>query len=456
MPNYIDTILPGYSMDINTQLPISMKKLKEVNKPMNITSTYPPLSQKKLDMNELNKKITQYKNSPTFKQQMTSAGISAISSQLGDQVGSIFGDDTDAGRIAGTVMSTGISSIGDTFANNALKGSLLTEGLGKNLGGALAGAGAGLAANYIGQGVSSALGNSSLGRGIGAGLSTGLGTIGGSLAGNIASGAGAKVAFGGSGLFSDMSNMGNAINPYALGASVIGSALGAAAGPSKEYGGRYGNITQTADTIYDSLALGANFIPGIGQGISAAMVLNKGLSNIFGSTDGMTKTDAILGTAFMPAPVKWLNMADTYKTGTFNKQSWQNSEKTKSFMQNGFGNLQDRFDLAREEAGKTYGTFSRSAGKAAQRNIDFANKAWTKILNMSDQNILQNIKASDMSSINNQKYAQMIQGGFRPIVIGKIGMKILNNATNHNIGMRLLSGAALIDNKQMILCSAQG
>mgnify|MGYP007056153977 CR=1 FL=1 len=30
-------------------------------------------------------------------------------------------------------------------------------------------------------------------------------------------------------------------------------------------------------------------------------------------------------------------------------------------------------------------------------------------------------------------------------------MKILNNATNHNIGMRLLSAAALIDNKAMIL-----
>jgi hypothetical protein len=34
-------------------------------------------------------------------------------------------------------------------------------------------------------------------------------------------------------------------------------------------------------------------------------------------------------------------------------------------------------------------------------------------------------------------------------------MKIFNNATNHNIGQRLLSGAALIDNKQMIL-SFQG
>jgi len=47
----------------------------------------------------------------------------------------------------------------------------------------------------------------------------------------------------------------------------------------------------------------------------------------------------------------------------------------------------------------------------------------------------------------------MIRGGWSPVAIGKQGMKILNNATNHNIGMRLLSGAALIDNKQMILCN---
>ena len=58
-----------------------------------------------------------------------------------------------------------------------------------------------------------------------------------------------------------------------------------------------------------------------------------------------------------------------------------------------------------------------------------------------------------MTSINNQRYAKQIGGVQQPISRGRFGMKILNNATNHNIGMRLLSGAALIDNKQMILCS---
>lgn len=58
-----------------------------------------------------------------------------------------------------------------------------------------------------------------------------------------------------------------------------------------------------------------------------------------------------------------------------------------------------------------------------------------------------------MASINSQRYAQNIQGGWGPVARGRYGMKILNNATNHKIGMRLLSGAALIDNKQMILCN---
>jgi hypothetical protein len=34
-------------------------------------------------------------------------------------------------------------------------------------------------------------------------------------------------------------------------------------------------------------------------------------------------------------------------------------------MGNAFGNLNDRFDKAREEAGKTYGTFSKGAKRRA-------------------------------------------------------------------------------------------
>ncbi len=408
-------------------------------------------------------------NQTSFTDQMSAAGINAVGSTLSDLAADgIFGD-SEFGRGIGTVFSQGVTTATDTMANNIIKGTSLTQGLGKNVGSSVAGAGAGLAANYIGKGITAALGDSKLARGIGQGVATGLGAVGGQALGNLI-----KTGTASNSLTSSISaikafnaankvgkatdamkaaKMAGVANLAGLGMTVAGTALGAAIGPSKEYGGKYGNITQIADTAYDAITAGVNFIPGAGQIISGALALNKGLSNLFGSTDGMTVQDAILGSAFMPAPVKWLNMWGASKTGTFDNQSWQNSEKTKSFMGNAFGNLQSKFDQAREEAGKTYGTFSQGARREAQSNINFANRAWEQVLNMADQNELQNIRSQDMASINNQRYAQDIQGGWSPVARGKYGMKILNNATNHNIGMRLLSGAALIDNKQMILCS---
>jgi hypothetical protein len=109
----------------------------------------------------------------------------------------------------------------------------------------------------------------------------------------------------------------NTANIVGLAGSVVGSGLQAAFGPSKEYGGRHGNITKTMDMTYDLVQNAAGMFGPVGSLVSGGMALNKGLSNIFGSTDGMTKTDAILGSAWMGAPVKWLNMAGAKTTGSF-------------------------------------------------------------------------------------------------------------------------------------------
>ena len=397
----------------------------------------------------------------------------------------VFGNDTEFGRNLGAIFSSGVSSAGDTLSQNILKGNALFEGLGQNVGASVAGTTAGVAGNLIGKGINSLGGNSMLSRGIGQGVATGIGMIGGSALSNIIKG---KQAFEGinnsikaikglnalnksykaagmskdaiklakeSGEAQDIIKAGKMgyANLAGMAGQIVGTGLQAAFGPSKEYGGKYGNITRNMDTAYDLVQTAAGFIPGYGTAISGLMAMNKGLSNVFGSTDGMTRQDAILGSAFMPAPVKWLNMAGASTTGSFNNQSWQNTERANSFMGNAFGNLNDRFDKAREEAGKTYGTFSQGAKDKAQNNLNFANRAWEQIMSMADQNEIQNIRSQYMSSINNQRYAQEIGGAWQHIYRGKQGMKIFNNATNHNIGQRLLSGAALIDNKQMILCN---
>lgn len=381
-----------------------------------------------------------------------SSAINALGSTITNNLTSNLFGDSEIGAITGNIFSSGTSAATNTMAQNLLSGTSLTKGLGGNMAQSLAGAGVGIAANYLGQGITSAMGDSRLARGVGAGVSTAAGTLGGAaLSKAISAATTAGKAAKAASTVGNAAKVASSINPWGLGMSIAGSALGAATGPSKEYTGKYGNVTQTMDTIYDVAQGAVNFVPGVGQIVSGAMALNKGLSNIFGSTSGMTVQDAILGSAFMPAPVKWLNMWGASTTGSFNNQSWQNSEKTKSFMGNSFGNLQDKFDKAKEEAGKTYGTFSQGAKKAAQNNIDYANSAWEKILKMTDQNEYQTIRSSDMSSINNQRYAQDIQGRATLAARGKQGMKILNNATNHIIGMRLLSGAALIDNKQILL-----
>jgi len=223
----------------------------------------------------------------------------------------VFGD-SELGRTMGTLFSSGVSSAGNTITNNLIKGEALTQGVMQNAGASIAGAGAGIAANYLGQGINALGGDTRLSRAIGQGVSTGLGTVGGTAAANLVK----------TGSFGKLIGKGAAINPYGLAASVVGSALGAATGPSKEYSGKHGGITQGMDTAYDVATVAVNAIPGWGQLASGLMTLNKGLSNLFGSTDGMTKTDAILGSAFMPAPVKWLNMAGAKTTDKFNNQSW--------------------------------------------------------------------------------------------------------------------------------------
>lgn len=376
---------------------------------------------------------------------------SIVAQSFANKVSDKVFDDSEMGRNLGTIFSSGLGSAGNTVLNNVVKGENFLKGVSQNAGASIAGTAAGLGANYLGQGITSLMGNSKIGKFTGQAAATVGGTIGSQLAVNAITKNTAP-------LFSSTGKWGlgaakGSINPYALGATAIGMGLSAATGPSHEYEGKYGNITQTMDTMYDYLQTGASLIPVYGQAISAGMALNKGLSNIFGSTDGLTKQDAILGSAFMPAPVKWLNMSGAKRTGDFYNQSWQNTERANSFMQNSFGNLGEKFDRAREESAKKYGTFSQGARRRAQRNIDFANTAWNKILEMADQNEYQNIRSELMTSINNQRYAQNILGGWTPLARGKQGMKIFNNATNHNLGMRLLSGAALIDNKQMILCN---
>jgi len=291
----------------------------------------------------------------------------------------IFGNSTGGNiisGIAGGLLQGGLQqSLQNSLTNGLKSGATSAVGIGAGL---------------LGQGIESWGNHSKFSKFAGGAVSSGLGQVGSAFVNNGMAGVG--------------NIFGSAAGISSFGMGAVGAGLQAMNGPSKEYQGKYGSITKNMDLAYDAVQAGVNAIGPVGSVISGGMALNKGLSNLFGSTDGMTVQDAILGSAWAPAPVKWLNMAGAKKTGTFDNYSWQNKEKTAGLL-GSYGNLESKLDKAINEAGKTYGTFSRGAYKKARNRLAFANEAWEKLIDMGDLAELGEIKGSQMASVNTGRYA---------------------------------------------------
>ena len=360
---------------------------------------------------------------------VSSIAARAAADLLSQQASQLFGGaDSELGGALGNIFSTGISTGVQTMADNVIKGNALTYGLGKNVGSALSGTAAGLAGNAIGQGIESLGGHSKLSKGIGAGLANGIGTVGGAALSNLAGGKG-LASIGGMFSKAGFKTPAGSINPVALGMSMAGAGLEAALGPSKEFAGQHGDITRGFDLAHNLISTGVSFIPGVGQVISGAMALNKGMANLFGSTDGMTKTDATLaGIGEFIAPVKWANTIGKKTTNSIGNESWQKQEARNSFLGGSYGDIGDQIAKGMKKSGKTYGTFSRSQFRNAQKDIAFADRAKSMVEELAKQNEIQDIRSSAMASVNNQRYQQNIQGGPRFSYLGKQGMKILSQA----------------------------
>ena len=224
------------------------------------------------------------------------------------------------------------------------------------------------------------------------------------------------------GLKGGLSNFASAGNLAGLGMSVAGSFMK----EKSEYAGAKGHITKGMDTAYDAISAGVNFIPGIGQGISLAMQANKllgqGINNLGGGTDGMTTVDAILGSAFLQTtPLGMIN--------GFGGSTTEKAEFTDQWSRDQMAKVADAYtdtyaeNAASDKYGKKYGLFSRGAFKDAQNKIRIANMQKTNKLDISRNADLANIR-SGMVDANNLRYQMAINGGYKPLAIGKEGLKI--------------------------------
>lgn len=219
----------------------------------------------------------------------------------------------------------------------------------------------------------------------------------------------------------------------------IGAVVGAASDlvgsflPQKsEYDGDKGSITQTMDSVYNGISDAAMAFGPAGMLVGGIMkggaLLSKGVNALGGGTDGMTNTDAILGSSFLSlTPLGLINGFGGKKADTITKDDEAFSQVGSSYT-----GSESSVNDALQKSGKKYGLLSSGARKRANRQIAEAKRQQAIISNISDEaQDRANIRTS-MSAINGNRLGFLMEGGYdqASIRVGRKGMSIslLNRA----------------------------
>lgn len=198
-----------------------------------------------------------------------------------------------------------------------------------------------------------------------------------------------------------------------------------------EYSGDKGNITKGLDDAYNKLSDAVAFIPGLGTTTSLAMkgvsLGGKYINKWGGGTDGMTTTDAILGSDLLKLStlgmtVSMINGFGGKRAKTFNYNT-REDQQDRNYISGSY-NMQ-KLEEANHKSGKKYGLFSSGARKKADSLIETANTQANVLKGISQKSQFQNTFGNAMQNINTVNYQKNIQG-YQPnyMHIGKQGMKI--------------------------------
>lgn len=212
-------------------------------------------------------------------------------------------------------------------------------------------------------------------------------------------------------------------------AAIVGAAadlIGSFMPQKSEYNGPKGDITQTTDTVYDGIADAAMAFGPVGQLVGGIMkggsLLGKGMNALGGGTDGMTTTDAILGSSFLSiTPFGMINGFGGKKADTVTKD-----EEAFETVGSSYAGTNYVMNNALQKSGKKYGAFSRSGLRKANREIAEAKRQQYIMSDIADEARDRFDIRGSMSSIYGNRRAFDMQGGYNQQFIraGKSGLKI--------------------------------
>ncbi len=197
------------------------------------------------------------------------------------------------------------------------------------------------------------------------------------------------------------------------------------------YNGPKGDVRAGIEQGWNTMAdAAANFGPYgklVSLGMKATGALNNIQGAIFGATDGMTTTDAIMDSplGFLTG-VGWVNQAFGQNADTITKD-----EEAFEQVGSSYGGTSATVDSALEKSGKKYGAFSTGALHRANREIAEAKRQQSVMANIADMASDRFSLRNSMAAINGNRRALAMQGGYNQsaVRVGRNGLSLQNIAT---------------------------
>ena len=191
-----------------------------------------------------------------------------------------------------------------------------------------------------------------------------------------------------------------------------------------EYSGTKGQITQGMDAAYDTIQQGISSIPGFGKAAGLAMsglkFFNKGLGRIGGGTDGMTTTDAILGSNFLG----WTPLGLINGFGGQRANSYTRNIELDAATNGGFQGFLKTQDITSIGAGKKYGLFSSGARNKQNELTEFTTNMKHSVSNVVDTNTINNLAAQGSTPFIAMSQTMDMNGGPQQMRAARQGLKM--------------------------------
>lgn len=222
------------------------------------------------------------------------------------------------------------------------------------------------------------------------------------------------------------STFGKNFGAWSVGLDIANTAFTGLFGEKGEYSGEKGDVTRTIDSTYDSIQnLAGNFGP-IGQVVSLGMGANKLLGNVANKlgagTDGMTTTDAILGSSFLQlTPIGLINGFGGKKADTITKD-----QQAFEVVGSSYTGSNQKVNDALQKSGKKYGLLSSGSRRKANREIAEAKRQQAIISDIAEDSTSRFNIRNSMAAINGNNYALQLQGGYdqKAVRVGRKGLKV--------------------------------